>query len=309
MGFTLLEMIVVIGIIGILLAVMMPFLGRLRDGSLTAECKNNMQNIAKAAIEYGHQRPENDGHFPAAGFYRTLTHGHIHKKIAYYPNRPWISNKGDVKSLNETTTSVILGEVAHFTDTDEAGRFAVTNGAIWRAVGESFDVYRCPVHAKNFEKKKGRQPWWSFVMNQEFGFNRDGKGFLGFFGTRTGQNLTVAVDVAGKRTKTASRSPDKVLMFAEVQGADVNADGVSLKTLVDGGNETDAVLEYAKEEIGFTHPMGKGKYGGNVAFADGHVETIMLPVGMSRLELTRYLCQGFDVPHDGRSYTPNSTDE
>ncbi len=307
-GFTLLEMIVVIGILGILIAVMMPFLGHLRDGSKMTQCKNNMQNLAKAAITYANQRSENDGHFPAAGFYRSLAQKAGHK-VMYYPQRPWISNYGSPERLNNTISQPELGSVVHFTDTDDVGRFAVTNGAIWEAVDTSFEVYRCPVHASNYEKKKGRLPWWSYVMNQEFGFKRQENRTQGHFGPKSGKPITVSKKANGLRGKgnETSRSPDKVLMFAEVQGADVNADGVSLKTTTDGDKETDAILEYAQNEvIGFTHPMGKGRYGGNVAFADGHVETIVMPSSAEyHKRLTRYLCQGYDVPHDGSStYTP-----
>ena len=68
-------------------------------------------------------------------------------------------------------------------------------------------------------------------------------------------------------------------------------------------------MEYTKEEMGFNHKLGKFKLGGNVAFADGHAETIVMPTSMSRKDLTRYLCQGYDVPHDGRAYTPSNDDK
>ena len=309
-GFTLLEVIVVLGIIVLLMGIMVPLMRGTRDSSLTAQCKNNMRNLALGVIAYAQSM--DDGHFPAAGFYRSVSHSASGKKIQYYPQRSWISNKGDVATLNRATTSVFIGDVAHFTDTDDDIRTAVTNGAIWHAAGESFEVYRCPIHERACEKANGRLPGWSYVMNQEFGFNRDQQGRISFFGAAFGRDITVATDTAGLRKKSASRIPRNVLLFAEVQGADVtdSKHGISLKALVSGGgNETDAVLEYTKEEIGFTHPMGKGRYGGNVAFADGHVDTIIMPTEMSRQDLTRYLCQGFDVPHDGRSYSPNSNDE
>ena len=82
----------------------------------------------------------------------------------------------------------------------------------------------------------------------------------------------------------------------------------SLKAVKGGGILTDPVLEYTKEDMGFNHQMGKKRCGGNVAFADGHVDTIMMPTESSYIRnLTRYLCQGFDVPHDGTRYTPNSS--
>ena len=89
---------------------------------------------------------------------------------------------------------------------------------------------------------------------------------------------------------------------------DSSKHGVSLKP-ASGGTETDAVLEYTKEDIGFNHQLAKHRWGGNVAFADAHVETIIMPTKMSRRDLTRYLCQGFDVPHDGSSYSPSQIDE
>ena len=319
-GFTMLEVIVVMGIIGVLVAVMMPLLSGTRNSALTAQCKNNMKSLALGAISYAQGRSENDGHFPSAGFYRTLSFRKLSarsrgKGLSYYPERSWISNNGPIVDLNRTVNSVLIGTVVRFTDADEPLRTAITNGVVWKASGESYEVYRCPVHARAYEKaNSGRLPGWSYMMNQEFGFNRDEKGVHAFMGASVGGNIEVSTKVTGVREtnskKRVSRSPDKVLMFAEVQGVDVvdSKNGITLKP-VSGSTETDAVLEYTKEDMGFNHPMGKGKYGGNVAFADGHVDTIILPTKMSRRDLTRYLCQGFDVPHDGRPYTPSTVDE
>ena len=309
-GFTMVEVIVVIGIIAILAAVMMPMLRGTRESALAAQCKNNMRNVAQGVLSCA--QAHEYGHFPAAGYYRSVWGVDLkEQKPLYHPHRPWINNKGSVALLNKTLTTVYLGDVASFADSEEEVRTVITNGAIWHAVGTAYEVYRCPVHARNFKKAKGRLPGWSYMMNQEFGFNR-GEGVYAFFGGIFGASMTVATDATGNRKEKASRSPDKVLMFAEVQGADVDdkKNGISLKTVVSGDTETDAVLEYAQEDMGFTHPLGKGKYGGNVAFADGHVDTIVLPQkGMSVRDLTRYLCQGFDVPHDGRPYKPDDNDK
>lgn len=310
-GFTIIELLVVIGILGILLAALLPMVGSSRDSALTAKCKNNMKNLAMGVLSCA-QGNDEYGHFPAAGYYRSIEAKS--RKKSYYPHRSWISNKGDIPMLNRSTGSVYLGEVAHFTDSEDDVRNAVTNGAIWHAAGASFEIYRCPVHAREYEKQNGgRQPGWSFMMNQEFGFNRDGVGSIGFFGASIKSAITVSTETNGKRNdKTnAQRGHDKVLLFAEIQCAEVNdtKHGVSLKPAA-GGTETDAVLEYTKENMGFNHKIGKTRYGGNVAFADGHVDMIMMPTAGGYIrDLTRYLCQGFAVPHDGSSYTPSNIEK
>ena len=305
-GFTIIELLVVIGILGVLLAALLPMVGGSRDSALNAKCQNNMKNLALGVITYA-QGHSDHGHFPAAGLYRSVDPSSKH--TSYHPHRPWISNNGSPSQLNNSQPSVLLGAVVHFSDAEDAVRMAVTNGAVWFAAGSSYEVYRCPVHAREYEKKhSGHQPGWSYMMNQEFGFNRDEKGKMPFFGSSINGSITVSTGSNGRRDKKASRGHDKVLLLAEIQGIDVNEKGVSLKA-VTSGPQADAVLEYTKEAMGFNHPIGKHRWGGNVAFADGHVDSVMLPTSMDSKELTRYLCQGFDVPHDGRSYKPSDVDE
>lgn len=306
-GFSLIELMVVIGILAILIAALLPFMGGSRDSAMNVQCQNNMRNIAQAVLSWAQARSDNLGHFPAAGFYKSVDVGVRggRGKIYYYPHSSWISNHGDVNTLNRTTESKALGSVAHFTEADnEERRFAITNGAIWHAVGESYEVYRCPIHAREFEKKYKHQPGWSYVMNQEFGFNRGGSGVLSFFGASLGNDILVSTAESGLRGKgkQTSRNPDKVLLFAEVQGVDVDDNNISLRAVSGSGNATDAVLEYAQEEMGFNHKIGKHKYGGNVAFADGHVENFQVPVS-GRKDLTRWLCQGCNVRFDSKNQT------
>ena len=308
-GFTLIEMLVVIGIIGILLVALLPMVTGSRDSALTAKCKNNMHSLAQGVISMA--QTQNDGHFPAAGLYRSLN-WKDRKRKTYYPHRPWISNNGNIYDLNHNTPAVYLGEVVHFSDAEDAVRVAHTNGAIWKAVNETFEVYRCPVHAQEYEKvNKGRLPGWSFMMNQEFGYNEGGRA-INFYGAGINGKIRVSRESNGKRSsKDQWLGHDKVLLFAEIQGIEVNDSkhGVSLKPVA-SDIEKDAVLEYTKESMGFNHKIGKQRWGGNVAFADGHVDTIMMPTESSYIrDLTRYLCQGFDVPRDGSRYTPSDVDK
>jgi prepilin-type N-terminal cleavage/methylation domain-containing protein/prepilin-type processing-associated H-X9-DG protein len=68
-GFTLVELLVVITIIGMLVALLLPAVGRVRESARQAECLNNIRNLAQAMANYdsskgqlpGYSQPVNRG--------------------------------------------------------------------------------------------------------------------------------------------------------------------------------------------------------------------------------------------------------
>lgn len=300
-AFTLIELIVVVGIIAILIGTLLATLAGGTESARTAKCLTNMKNLATACNSCA----MSEGSYPLAGSVEVRTRdmqksSGSSMRLAFAERKGWLS----WDSRNAYPSGVASSHAASggwftsaYSKDDDVRLHALTNGAIWRYVSENSDVFVCPLHRKRMRQLN---PVWSYVMNQKFGYDE----------SQGAKPKDMDTSIAYGQL----RRSDRMLMFAELQF--VQNDVAHVNTDAGPGLKNDCTLQYSKnnEIIGFNHPNGKRGLFAHIAFADGHVEKINIPaapkgdgwavkLGQNDLkDLTKWLCEGKDVTFDGKRY-------
>ena len=304
-GLTLLELLIVIGIIAVLGGVMLTQFSGSTDSALAATCLNNMRTLCNAVMADGAR----EGRYPSAGPYRYFKEGQDEEE-----EKPW--RQGWIGSAatkgNEKVSCYHDGG-----DKGEAQYHAITNGSIWRTMSGQAGAYVCPAHTKYCKQKKYPMPSWSYAMNSYFGWDNGSVAADVEIGRRSYGNGYASFSYSSK-PKSRKRPLEKVLLFAEIPYAENGVQKPECSTAA--GKENDAILQYspasdenkrankagdgAGEIIGFNHKSGKN-YSAHVAFADGHCVKLLLPVDASEdnlKELTTWLCTGVEYTFNGGKY-------
>ena len=301
-GFSLVELIVVIGIIAILSGVLLATFGGGTASARAARCLSNMKNLASACQTYA----MGSHYYPLAGnvvYMQMVSERGGRFTRNYKENAGWIS--ANTQGKYPSTSYSAPEPVSMYSDDREASIYALTNGVLWKMVSGSRETYVCPEHAKKMGS--GTQVNWSYLMNAAFGWDK-------------AQRARSSAD-AGRTEYGKLARADKMLLFSEVPFMGFNSwqpEGTG------GTTDTDAILQYAEggldsgskgaysgggsaEEIGVNHKSGR-HYFAHVAFADGHVEKLRVPMKgkvpdtSGFAELTSWLCAGYDVSFDGNKY-------
>ena len=287
-AFTLVELLVVIGIIAVLAGIMMVSMGGGSEAARAAQCLTNMRGLANAAVTYA----ASSSYYPLAG---SVTWSKIDEsqgigkgKTVYYEMTGWLSwysqNQFPSGSYQAPEYPSAYASGSTVSSAEQQQRdFAISNGTLRASLAGSRDLLLCPDHKLQL---KANAPFFSYVMNEYFKWNDTGKARSEQFRGRSANE----------------KYADRRLLFAEI-----NWKGYAGEPNLSPGNEgTDQVLQYSKGEyIGFNHKKGKEKVA-HVAFADGHTEQLLLPKGgmdeSALKELTKLLCEGKDVAFNGSQY-------
>lgn len=302
-AFTLVELLVVIGILGILVAVLLGALSGTTESARSAKCLANLRNLASACHSYGMATQ----FYPLAASEECATldesQGIRNVREIFFERRGWISWYSNGAYDSRPTSSVANG--GWFASTyasgdgqrDDEGLYCITNGALWKYVSQNLDTYICPSHTKA-AKQFGKIPRWSYAMSAYFGGDV----------AKTGK--TFSEKAYGVWYSNLGRS-DKRLLFAELKFV---SDSSKMAELDETDNGADSIFQYrglsdlggSADKLAFNHFSGN-KRCAHVVFADGHVERLMQPQSdengsNNTEELAEWLCKGLDVTFDGSKY-------
>ncbi len=301
-GFTLVELLVVIGILGILMATLVASIGGGTDAARAAQCKANLKNLATACSSV----VANDTtyhYYPLAGSLEYVTtqqtSGTAQYKKIYHERKGWISWNSDnaYKSSPQSHRASASWFTSTYDTTDESRKYALTNGTLWAMMNQSETSYRCPAHIQTCGTDAN--PNWSYVMNAWFGWDTTcGSGTRSFM---------------GRDGTSSSLHGDRRLLFAELQWSDYTGDSPSYNS--SSGFTYDCTLQYdgcggsaSAESIGFNHKSGNEVLA-HIVYADGHVGEIVWSDSQDMKELTKWLCTATEIAYDSGAGKYDEMDE
>jgi len=273
-AFTLVELLVVIGIIAILVGILLPTLNRARESARRVACASNLRQLANAFMMY---TGENKGWFPCVGvFGNGLGYGSATAPVGYPAE--WIAWPEDwVVWRNRQPEDPLIGSIAKYLANPSSGKIMIcpSDDPSWRKIANGTGYYP-----------------YSYAMNSYLSYgtvyNPEAAAPLNSPTTTNGfNNLRFKDDYAWKISQVR-RSSDKILVYEEDEHA-----------LRDGRGQmqSPAVGSAAANIIGMLSirhdskriqpddppPAGSGlgietqanrERQGNVAFIDGHGEYV-----------------------------------
>lgn len=292
-AFTLVELLVVIGILGILSAVLIGSFSGGTESARAVKCLSNMKNLASACQTYGMAH----GNYPLAGSVEKVkvdeSRGIRNVKMRYCELPGWLSwnSQGAYSGSVNSHVASVGWFTSAYTEDENVREYAYTNGVLWKYISGNRSLFQCPAHVKRYGSTP---PAWSYFMNSYFGWD-------------SSRGASAKAETFGGIHYAGLKRADRRLLFAEMPFMGV---GVSIEPNASASTDFDCVLQYElgtdAETVGFNHSSGKRAKFAHVVFADGHTEKLSWPktgLEATRIkELTKWLCQGKDISFNGKVY-------
>ena len=281
-GFTLVELLVVIGIIALLIAILLPMLGRAREAGNRVKCLSNLRNMVQAA--YLHAQ-EHKGYMPFAGHPGPYAQGIGANSVGLGdPNRVryMYVNDGDI-GWRPLPLTVSLGYYMNFP-------IVVTKPDDLRPILKDENLQRLFSCPSQTEKKPGwtiddTEDGWIRTRYTEYSSYMFNGWVLCLCPAPEG-----GMSPAGKLTRV--RQPSEVFLFADGGNTGLGTCGYSVQGAF---TNNDSLYDYwlHQDPKQLDAPRHRNKV--NVAFVDGHAETLQLPTrpgntnpgDLDRIGLTR----------------------
>jgi prepilin-type N-terminal cleavage/methylation domain-containing protein len=174
-GFTLVELMVVIAIIGILAAALVTPITNARATGQAVRCKTNLKNLAQAALSYAVE----NSYMPFAESYENHNmekDGDDYRR-RYRHRIGWVSctwsGSNPWPSWDSSKGAVLSSGQAQFWGDKDTTFHSITNGSLWSHVGKDLARYLCDAHTAACRRERidtqNTPVRRSYVMNAYFG--------------------------------------------------------------------------------------------------------------------------------------------
>jgi prepilin-type N-terminal cleavage/methylation domain-containing protein/prepilin-type processing-associated H-X9-DG protein len=273
-AFTLVELLVVIGIIAILVAILLPTLSRARENANRIACMSNLRQVANAFFMY---TGENKGWFPCvAVFGNGLGYGAGVAPDGFPPD--WIGWPEDwVVWRNKQPGDPLQGSIAKYLGNPSSGKILIcpSDDPTWRKIANGVGYYPYS-YAMNSYLSYGT------VYNPHVSGPNSSPTTSGGYG-----NLRFRDDYAWKITQV-KRSSDKIIVYEEdehalrdgrgqLQSPAVGSAGANIIGMLSIRHDSKRInpddAPPAGSGLGIETQINHGRKG-NVAFVDGHADYV-----------------------------------
>jgi prepilin-type N-terminal cleavage/methylation domain-containing protein/prepilin-type processing-associated H-X9-DG protein len=268
-GFTLVELLVVIGIIAVLISLLLPSLNRARESARQVQCLSNLQQLSNATIAYCN---ENKGAYPgrAGQGADSWFNADPKRHWGWIAWRRKVDEFTGIQSTEPVDLNISYSALAPFLGVKVFDHNPTNNPALYAAahnVNPDLErVYRCP--SDNLEQRIA----YAGDNNGGRGLYRFSYSMSVFFGNKA-PDATGTI-LLGKKHMNMSRlrrASDKIIYIDESEKSLNNGEYNPLVTLAradDPSKDYSAIAE--RHEVKSKRNSQDAR--GNVGFADGHAE-------------------------------------